>query len=529
MVTIFKTTSNVVSVFDLLIKRLQIPVSSFTIKNEVQNHPDYPSMLALSDCLTSWKVPNEAYQLDKEKYEIEELPFPFVAHLKILGGQFTLITNVKEGIVEFSNEKQRRGKIGKEEFLKQWDGVILYAEKAEGSGEEYYSQSLIKGWVNNLRLPFLLLIILSLIFYAVDYTESPGYYVLLGLKLAGIVVSGLLLVHSINASNPFIQNLCGLGKKNDCNAILKSDAARVTSWLTWSEVGMFYFAGSFLCLLIIPSSIVFISLLNLLCLPYTFYSIGYQIKIKTWCVLCCSVQALLWLEAFTHLLNGYDLQSLAVSFSFTQMLSYLLCFLLPAATWSFIKPFLLKASQLEPLNQQLKRFKYSAVLFNQALKNQPRYAMHQDVKPLVFGNSNAQNIITMVSNPMCNPCGAAHNTIDRWLEYRDDLQLNIVFMTGNHDDDIRTKVARRICALNLQGDGVTVEKAMKDWYKAKSGDLEAWGGKYPVEIGDDINEIIARHKNWCDLVDITFTPTIFVNGHKLPQPYLLDDIQHLLE
>ena len=100
-----------------------------------------------------------------------------------------------------------------------------------------------------------------------------------------------------------IQVLCQPGSKRDCNAILSSKAAKVFEGLTWSEVGFFYFAGTWLLLLFggrSPFVWQILALLNIVSLPYTVYSIYYQARVaKKWCVLCCTIQALLWLEFFT--------------------------------------------------------------------------------------------------------------------------------------------------------------------------------------------------------------------------------------
>lgn len=527
MIRSIKSAGNTVYVLHSLIKRLNIPVSSYTIEKDLLDHPDYPSMLSLMDCLTTWNVPNEAFKLDKETCDLKGLSFPFIAHLNRAGGEFVLVQGIENDMVKFNTEKEKQGALNQSEFLKFWDGMILYAEKDEASGENEYKQSLIKGWLNEAHLPFLVLLLLCSIFYAIDFgSASPSYLGLIFINLAGVGVSGLLLMHSINANNPFIQNLCSLGKKNNCNAILKSDAAKVTSWLSWSEVGMFYFAGSLIYLLLNPSGIVVLSWLNILCLPYTVYSIGYQLKIKTWCILCCSIQALLWMEAVVFFVDGTSFQALSMGFS--EMIHISLCFLVPVAIWAFIKPYLLKSEHLNPLKQQLKKFKYNSTLFNQLLSGQAKYSIPDDLMPIVLGNPEAANVITMVSNPFCGPCGTAHQTLDKWLQEREDIQVKVVFTASGHDDEQKTAVSQHLSALTLLNDVELLEKALNDWYKFKM-DYKTLVIQYPVSFNERMNIVTKKQKEWCDRVEITFTPTILVNGHKLPEPYRLEDIKYLIE
>ncbi|WP_316838056.1 cysteine peptidase family C39 domain-containing protein [Pedobacter nutrimenti] len=522
----FSKQANATAVLCQLLKKLSISVSRFTIKNDLENHPEYPSLLAFTDCLDSWNVPNEAYQLNPAELNPEELSYPFIAHVRGEGGRFLLINEINNGQVKYADERGVNQTMAQAEFLIRWGGIVLLAEKHEDSGESGYRQSVVKGWLEDLRIPFLVTLVLAVVLTTIDLTSiGLPYLLLLMIKMAGVSVSVLLLMYSINANNPFIQNLCSLGKKNDCNAILKSDAAKISSWLSWSEVGMFYFAGSLLCLILNPASVALLIWLSVACLPYTFYSIGYQFKQKNWCVLCCSVQALLWAEALVFVSN---VPFSTPEFSAVQLFTFALCFLFPVAIWIVLRPLLLRSGENQPLKQQLKAFKYNTDLFMKMLTNQPRYTVPDDLLPIRLGNGDAATVITMVSNPLCGPCAVAHRALDSWLNNRKDIQLKIVFTTANHDNDERTKIAKHILALSKSKDQDVLESALNDWYKSNNKGYEDWATQYPVNLDVELNEAIQKQKDWCDITDITFTPTILVNGYKLLSPYKLEDLQYLL-
>lgn len=61
-----------------LLKSLGVKVTNATVNNTLQNHPDYPSLLSISDALKSWKIEDMAAKVEKEK--LDELPLPFIAH-----------------------------------------------------------------------------------------------------------------------------------------------------------------------------------------------------------------------------------------------------------------------------------------------------------------------------------------------------------------------------------------------------------------------------------------------------------------
>ncbi|WP_293299339.1 vitamin K epoxide reductase family protein [Pedobacter sp. UBA4863] len=517
---------NAIEVPRLLLKELSIKVSDFSLRNKLEDHPDFPSLMAVSDCFTAWNMPNAGYLIKKESYKVEELQFPFIAQSPANGGLLMLIHEIVNGKVTYSDEKVKRKQITEQEFLERWSGVLLHVEKIPKSGEEKYSSEQFIGTLNNLKIPALITFVTLAILVSLNFsTLGLGYTFLLILKFIGLGISALLLTHSINANNPLIQNLCSLGKKNNCNAILKSDAAKATSWLSWAEVGFFYFAGTFLALLFVPSSISILILFNVCALPYTVWSIYYQFSHKNWCLLCCTVQVVLWLEFFAALSSNSWTLNLAVPSSIFGLVS---SFIVPVLLWFILKPELQKAAEYNLLKRQLKKFKYNSELFGHALTKQPRYAVPNELAPITLGDPAAQTIITMVSNPFCGPCAKAHETLDKWLKTRKDIQLKIVFTTADHDDDQRTKVARHITALNLTNNVALVEKALNQWYAQREKKYDEWAKHYPVNIGEEVSKTTKKQKQWCQMTEITFTPTILVNGYKIPEPYRLEDIPYLI-
>ncbi len=519
---------NIESVVDKLLRKLQVKVSHTTIVQNLQDHPEYPSLLSISDSLNEWGVTNQAYKIDLAEFDPEDLYFPFIAHIPENGGRYLLITKIEGNQVYFSDEKSDNQQILLEDFLKRWQGIALHGTPNAINGEQRYADNRIKELLQAAIIPLAILSFIALIVLNFSGQSFNLSALLLSLiKVAGVGVSILLLMQSLNANNPFIANLCTLGGgNNDCNAILKSDAAKLTSWLSWSEVGFFYFTGSLLALLLLPVSLPFLAWLNVLALPYTLYSIGYQYKHKNWCVFCCVVQVLLMLEFVVNL--SFSNLQVAASLNVQGMIILILAFLIPVLIWAFLKPFFLKSAQLSPVKQQLKQFKYNGDLFMQALKNQPRYAVSDDLMPIMLGNKEADTVITMVSNPFCGPCAKTHQILDEWLKYKDDFLVKVIFTSSDSPDDPKTKVSRHLSALSKLNDRTLLEQSLNDWYNAVNKNYEVWAAKYPIQVNEEFSIVTERQKKWCRVADIQHTPTILVNGYKLPEPYKLEDIKYLM-
>jgi uncharacterized membrane protein len=508
-----------------LLKKIGGKVSDITVKNCLNNHPDYPSLLAIRGCLNEWNIDNYGHRINKEEINVNEISTPFIAHVY---GKFILVNKIKSDAVLFTDENDKNGKFTIEQFLKRWGGIALHATVNNNSGESNYTLNRIHSVLQSLKFPILLLISAVILFLSLSNQSSNWTLLALTtLKIIGVSLSVLLLIQSSNANNPFIKNLCNLSGNNDCNKILNSDAAKLTSWLSWSEIGFFYFAGSLLTLLLSPSNLFLLKWFNFFALPYTVYSITYQFKVKNWCILCCSVQVILILEAISFFLSK-NINSSMLGFNFESISFLLFCFLSPILAWAYIKPLYVSHIEFPSIKNQLKKYKYNNILFNQALKNQPRYSISDELSPIILGNPDAQNVITLVSNPFCGPCSTAHQIVENWLTHNDKIQLRVIFSVKNKEGDDPTKAARHLTSINQLNSPELMEKAVNEWYGMKTNDYENWSKKFPTDFDPKVDAVLQRQREWCDMAEISFTPTVLINGYKLPEPYRLEDIKYFL-
>lgn len=134
----------------------------------------------------------------------------------------------------------------------------------------------------------------------------------------------------------------------------------------------------------------------------------------------------------------------------------------------------------------------------------------------------------MVSNPFCNPCAEVHKKLHDWLENRDDIALKILFTTDGFQDDLYSKVAKHAIALSIQPNDVSIEVALNEWYNQINKNYDRWASIFPAVINEHVDTISRKQNDWCNSADIAFTPTIFINGYKMPTPYQIDDLKYLL-
>lgn len=234
------------------LKLLKVKVNNATVNESLQNHPDWPSLLCISDCLNKWSIPNAAGKIDVSK--IDELPTPFIAYTNDRGNSLCIVSEVSDKKMQsFHKNYNKVTTEPKEEFLKKWNGVYLIAEPNEHSGEPNYEANKRKKIINSFipATAFVAITIVSFILLnrmpgtgsASPAFSMAGIYIQYFILLLGVFITSLLLWYEIDKSNPLLQKVCTGIAKGNCNAILTGKQAKLFSWLSWSEVGFFYFAG----------------------------------------------------------------------------------------------------------------------------------------------------------------------------------------------------------------------------------------------------------------------------------------------
>jgi len=84
-------------------------------------------------------------------------------------------------------------------------------------------------------------------------------------------------------------------------------------------------------------------------------------------------------------------------------------------------------------------------------------------------------------------------------------------------------------ALNELPDKTIVKQALNDWYEQKQKDYKAWAKVYPVTLNEANYHKLDKQKAWCKMAEVTATPTLLLNGYRLPELYQLPDLKYMLE
>ncbi|MBC7935019.1 MAG: thioredoxin domain-containing protein [Rhizobacter sp.] len=512
---------------------LKVKVNNNTVNETLQNHPEWPSLLCVTDSLSKWEIPNGVAKMPLDK--IEELPTPFIAHIDDLENPLVIVESVDSKTMSIYHKSYHtRSTIPTNDFLKKWNGIYLIAEPDDHSGEKDYKKIKKRLLLNSMVPIAAVLALLSLfIFFFQQNSGSAvfpksGIYVQILLFFLGTIVTTALLWYELDKNNPILQKVCTGIIKGNCNHILTSKAAKVFSWLTWSEIGFFYFTGGLLSLIFVQNSFSAVAWLNILALPYILYSLYYQSQIaKQWCTLCLMVQILLLLGGF-NVFYHYNPTQLALA-SPVLMAKTVLLYILPMLVWFTIKPLLLRLQEAQNLKREYLRVKFNLEIFETLLKKQKKISFTYDGIGIEMGNPSAKHTIIKVCNPYCSPCAQAHPKLEELLHQNNNIKVKIIFLVPNNEHHPGIKPVRHLMAIAAEGNELKLKNALDDWYLPEIKDYDKFNKKYPMngELTMQGSKIEMMDE-WCRNVGIIATPTIFINGQQLPEAYSIGDLQYFL-
>ena len=539
---VLRPKSNIDHVALHYIREIGLEVTEQTLQKTIEEHPDYPSMLAISDVLERFGAETVAARLSRS--QLRELDQPYISQIRFGGGGrqvFTVVRPAGDKQLSYLHpEKYRWIRATVEEFAELFLGVVLVAVSGERAGEADYEKkrkasrrrSLVR--VAGLAIIPILVVgtmVLSWSTHGIAATIFPAVYLLLA--GAGAILGFLLLLFEIDRYNPVLKQVCSGSKRINCGSVLGSDASKIFG-VSWSLIGFTYFAGTVIALmtagLVNMPLLHLLSWLSLLALGYTIFSVYYQWRVvRQWCTLCLATQAVLVAQAVLVLATG-QLFIVGTQVSATPIFTLAVCFSVPFFAGLLIIPALKKTKESERHRRELAKLKHNPQIFRALLEKQRAVTESADGLGITLGDPNAPHKIIKVCNPYCGPCAKAHPAIEDILAGNPDVQVRIIFTANNDEKDHKAPPARHLMALAEKRNESLLKKALDDWYGAPEKDYGVFSGKYPMngEL-ERQGEKLAAMRAWCDKMEVQFTPTFFVDGYQLPEVYTITDLVYFLK
>jgi uncharacterized membrane protein len=512
--------------FTSLLTAFKVKHTAWYSQKRFEEHPNKYNLLGISSLLNDYAIPNAAIRL-KDK-NIETLNTPFVAQTRTA---FIVVTNYNsENVVFLWGGKKIKIKV--EKFKEMWTGVVLIAEPDENSIEPNYIQNRQDELVTKIRKYLAVVIpVIFLGYFIFSNTYCVENILLILINFIGIIVCILLVLKQIKTSGNIVDKICSLFSKKDCNLLLESDASKIWG-VGWSEIGLSYFISNILILIIIPHLILYMLIINTIALLYSFWSLWYQAKIaKQWCPFCIAVQILLWCLFFIALTFNFFNFSFELFATFDFMFDILLTGLVYVSPLVFINLYLsglIQAKKTPQLTQNINSLKSNRNVFFALLKEQAYFETAISDSHIIFGNPDSEFHITILTNPHCLPCARMHRKVNNLIkELKNDIYIQYIF--SSFDDNLKSS---NYFLAYIYKNGQQVEEVFDKWFesgKYSRGDFFAKYGFDRENLSEDVKEEVGRHDKWIEKTKLIETPTVLVNGYKLPDIYNFEDLKYVFE
>ena len=484
-------------------------------------HPHKYNLFGLSTMLSVYGIENAGVKIC-DKNQIAFLEPPFIVHT---GNDFAVVNGVDKDEISYI---QRDGtiKIKLDNFFEIWTGYTLIAEPDDNSIEPNFRKHQKLELFGKLRNSVIIAITTYWLIFAFITNSGylyPGIVTLFITSLIGVYICCVIILKQLKVQSNYADKLCSLLKHSDCNNIIESDASKLFDTISLSDIGMGYFLSNLTIISLLPSFIPHLLFINIFCLPFSIWSVWYQrFKAKQWCVLCLIVLALFW----AIFISGISFKIIDISaiklLSIIILGSIYLAFILII---NLLMPIITKSRNSENTTYEINSIKADEYIFEMQLKKQPRYEVSKNSSKILLGNTNSNFLITIFTNPHCNPCAKMHQRVHQLLEQNKQICVQYIFSSFNESLDISNKY---LIAAYLQKK--EEHKSLYDrWFKGGKFYKEEFFRQNPVDINmNDVIEEFFVHEQWKEKSGLRATPTILINGYALPDYYKIEDLKYFI-
>ena len=476
------------------------------------SHPDYPSLLSITDSLNVLQIDNVVVKIPMEQFV--ELPGHFLTFYQ---DEFGLIKKTNS-YVQIESENGKKRKVNFNDFLSKWNALVIAIEP---------NVAIIKpSKFSSFWYSFFLLCIaffLSSVYYNRPTVPS---LLLLASSLTGVVLS-FIISQKAEIVGPLFSKIFRLGKDFNDQEVVGASTGMISNWQHFFEVCLLFFGTNTIALLISPmefSKTLF--LLSVLALPVLLFSIGFQkVKLKKRCVVLCLlvlplVIVQIMVSSITIPSNPFTLKS-----GFIYLVMGAILFLV----WHNLKRLVTALASLKSENAALKRIKRDYNVFSALSKEVPFLEGLDKLTGIKFGNQTTSFKLSLFLSPSCGQCRTVFAEALYLLERFPEHCSFEVFFNLNPDNTNNPFKIIIECLLTINAyDSAKAREALMEWYINKEA-LELWKQKWMVNALDlKINDEIDKQYQWCLTNDFNYTPVKILNQEVYPQEYELRELKYFL-
>lgn len=508
---------NTTQIFKYLTKN-KISIDQIEFQFQYESHPDYPSLLALSDTLKFFKIDNGAFKISED--DLDQIPENFLAVIQKEGESedFSNIQKVKEG---FNVNEQY---FSKEDFLKIFKNIVLIAEKSES----FVSQK------SNQFQPYLLGCMVLLLGLPAFLNGSNIWSVLFYLfAVVGVYLAFETFKQSLGVNSGLTSKFCNATPQTSCESVVKSNKWKIFEKISLSDISLMFFLSQLFLIALFSLTDSFQRLINFsayfmwLALPVSLLSLYYQKFVeKKWCPICLGIIGVLTIETImVCALSSFKISALSIYSSVIIAVTIILVSL----GWYFIKEVLTKSNnQQNELSKSL-RFKRNYQLFKDQLLKTEKLVFPKNNQSIYFGSETSKCQIAVFTSPFCGHCKKVHELLNELYQtYQDKIGIHILYSIDITRETPSVNVIKRLQQLFLKEGLQKYEEEVRNFYNKENYTYEFFKNTDYLAEEQEITELLKIQNTFANENQINFTPMIFINGYKFPDIYEREDLVYFI-
>jgi len=507
----------------LYLKKQNVFISEKEFTIQYESHPEFPSLLAVSDTLNFFNITNGALHVNSD--EIDALPNVFITKLKDADENSLAVVEAKTSDQSYTiYTNSRKNNVSRATLLEKWKGMVFLVEDTLEKQTHFkkftFQHLIISCWV----LSFLLVLN--------QHVSNKQQLLFIIFPILGSLLSIFALKKLFNINSNLVTTFCGTSEIHNCTEVVDSSAWKLFKKISFSDLSIVFFSFQIVmfCVASITNTIDFFfqtqHLLLILAIPIVLLSLYYQkFIIKKWCPICISIIGFFLLE-FIYLIN-----ILGIHFSWEANLFqynlYAFTFLFTLVSWQYLKDKLITISHLQIDHIKANRFKRNYQVFKNTLISNPQFALPQT--SLIFATG-TKLTIDFITSPYCGFCKAPTEMLRSFLKkYGDHIEIRFIYNVNLETRNETSKQFLRTLVFIQQKLGnEAFFNALAYWHEVNN--HEKWLKKYQYQFDvKTIDEMLQTQRSWCVAHKFTFTPCVFVNGYEYPKMYQISDLTYFIE
>lgn len=482
-----------------------------------QEHPHKYNMYGLKKMLDVYGVKTLGVCFDTK--DLSELTFPCILHIY---GDFIIGVGCDADTITY-RQYGKETTVGHDVFKRMWTGNALVVEETTDAVEPDYKKNRCNELVSVVKtysIPVMLL--LAVIIGIIHNLGSIvlGDILRIVLCLSGVLVCCMLMEKQLFGESRYGDKVCSLFHHADCNSVLDGPVSKIFG-ISWSEIGLGYFVANIMLLSLFPASSFFVAIINWVAMLYGLWSVYYQWRIaKSWCVLCVIVQVIIWIMGLIAIFS-----CMAVPYAFGLGDSLLSCMVFAITILAVHHSASARIADRERVRavQRYRSLKANGDVAKVLIEKGEYYKTTLDDSSVIFGNPAAKILVTILSNPHCNPCARMHKRVEKFLKMNEgDFCVQYIFSSFNEELE---DCSRYLISCYLDNPKEEALRKFTLWYAKEKFDYKKIIKANETNIHTQaVEDEMEKHKRWRNKTSLVATPTILINGYKLPDEYELEDL-----